>query len=78
MNGKPPVNVQDPFFHSLRHEDVVVEVLLINGESRVGRLKRFDKFAIVLEVSGIEEMVYKHAIASIRPDRPAAPAPPAP
>jgi len=77
MIVKPPVNVQDPFFHSLRHEDATVEVLLINGESRVGRLKRFDKFAVVLEVSGVEEMVYKHAIASIRADRPA-PAPPAP
>jgi len=73
MNGKPPVNVQDPFFHSLRHEEVAVEVLLVNGESRVGRLKRFDKFAVVLEVSGVEEMLYKHAIASIRARGPAAP-----
>jgi len=33
----------------------------------------------VLEISGIEEMIYKHAIASIRAERPVAPsAPPGP
>jgi RNA chaperone Hfq len=32
----------------------------------MGRLRRFDKFALVLEVDGREEMIYKHAIASIR------------
>jgi RNA chaperone Hfq len=32
----------------------------------MGRLRRFDKFALVLEVDGHEEMIYKHAIASIR------------
>lgn len=78
MNGKPPVNVQDSFFYALRHDEVPVEVRLVNGESRVGRLKRFDKFAVVLEIAGVEEMVYKHAIASIRADRSAAPPPPAP
>ena len=68
--NKPPINVQDSFFYSLRHEEVPVEVRLVNGESRIGRLRRFDKFAVVVEVSGVEEMIYKHAIASIRAERP--------
>jgi len=77
--NKPPINVQDSFFYALRHEEIPVEVRLVNGESRIGRLRRFDKFAVVLEISGIEEMIYKHAIASIRAERPVAPsAPPAP
>ena len=78
--NKPPINVQDSFFYALRHEEIPVEVRLVNGESRIGRLRRFDKFAVVLEISGVEEMIYKHAIASIRAERPVAPssAPPAP
>ena len=77
--NKPPINVQDSFFYALRHEEIPVEVRLVNGESRIGRLRRFDKFAVVLEISGVEEMIYKHAIASIRAERPAAAsAPPAP
>lgn len=76
--NKPPINVQDSFFYALRHDEIAVEVRLVNGESRIGRLKRFDKFALILEVSGIEEMIYKHAIASIRTERPVhSPAPPA-
>jgi host factor-I protein len=78
--NKPPINVQDSFFYALRHEEIAVEVRLVNGESRIGRLKRFDKFAVILEISGVEEMIYKHAIASIRAERPLPhpPAPPAP
>jgi len=70
--NKPPINVQDSFFYALRHEEVPIEVRLVNGESRIGRLKRFDRFAVVVEISGIEEMIYKHAIASIRAERPVA------
>ncbi len=78
--NKAPINVQDSFFFSLRHEEIPIEVRLVNGETRIGRLKRFDKFAIVVEVSGVEEMIYKHAIASIRAERPVGhtPAPPTP
>ena len=78
--NRAPVNVQDAFFHSLRHDDSLVEVVLVSGGTRLGRLKRFDKFSLVLEVSGHEEMIYKHAIACIRaePHRPPPPAPPVP
>jgi host factor-I protein len=78
--NKEPINVQDSFFFALRHEEIPIEVRLVNGETRRGRLRRFDKFALVVEVAGVEEMIYKHAIASVRAERPAAhsPAPPAP
>ena len=56
--NKAPINVQDSFFYNLRKDNV--------PEERMGRLRRFDKFALVLEVDGREEMIYKHAIASIR------------
>ena len=64
--NKAPINVQDSFFYNLRKDNVVITVRLTSGEDRVGRLRRFDKFARVLELDGPEEMIYQHAIASIR------------
>lgn len=64
--NKAPINVQDSFFYNLRKDNTEITVRLTSGEERMGRLRRFDKFALVLEVHGHEEMIYKHAIASIR------------
>jgi RNA chaperone Hfq len=57
---KPPINVQDGFFYQLRKDNTIVEVTLLSGRTRVGRIRRFDKYAVV-----VEEMIYKHAIASV-------------
>ena len=65
MNVKPPINVQDGFFYQLRKDNTPVEVTLLSEKKRVGRIRRFDKYAVVLEVEGREEMIYKHAIASV-------------
>ena len=79
MIGKPPINVQDGFFYQLRKDNTLVEVVLLSERKRLGRIKRFDKYAVVLEVDGREEMIYKHAIASVSPAAarpvPAAPVP---
>jgi host factor-I protein len=78
--NKTPINVQDSFFYNLRKDNTEITVRLTSGEERMGRLRRFDKFALVLEVDGHEEMIYKHAIACIRAEahRPPLPAPPVP
>ena len=65
MINKPPINVQDGFFYQLRKENTLVDVVLLSERTRLGRIKRFDKYAVVLEVDGREEMIYKHAIASV-------------
>ncbi|MBK6405095.1 MAG: RNA chaperone Hfq [Holophagales bacterium] len=81
MINKPPINVQDGFFYQLRKENTLVDVVLLSERKRLGRIKRFDKYALVLDVDGREEMIYKHAIASVSPTpvaRPAAPAAPVP
>jgi host factor-I protein len=65
MISKPPINVQDGFFYQLRKDNTPVEVVLLSEKKRVGRIRRFDKYALVLEVDGREEMIYKHAIASV-------------
>jgi host factor-I protein len=75
MISKPPINVQDGFFYQLRKENTLVDIVLLSERKLLGRIKRFDKYALVLEVEGREEMIYKHAIASVSPAvvRPGAP-----
>ena len=65
MISKPPINVQDGFFYQLRKDNTIVEVTLLSERKRIGRIRRFDKYAVVLEVDGREEMIYKHAISSV-------------
>ena len=59
------INVQDPFFYQLRKEARQVHVYLVSGKRLSGVIRRFDRYAIVLENNRQEQLVYKHAIASI-------------
>ena len=63
--AKPSINIQDGFlFHSLR-SGTTIAVQLITGERLEGKLKRFDRFAIILDLRGLEIMIYKHGIVSV-------------
>jgi len=59
------INIQDGFlFQSLKEaRQMVFE--LITGQTLQGRLKRFDRFAVVVDTGGQEILVYKHAISTI-------------
>ncbi len=61
------INIQDPFFYQLRKDSRLVHVYLVSGKRLTGVLRRFDRYAIILENHGQEQLVYKHAIASIMP-----------
>lgn len=62
---KPTMNVQDGLFNTFRKERRLVFVYLINGKRLIGRIQRFDRYALVLASRGKEALVYKHAIASV-------------
>ncbi|MEO6324442.1 MAG: RNA chaperone Hfq [Thermoanaerobaculia bacterium] len=65
MIAKPPINVQDGFFYQLRKDNTPVEITLLSERKFIGRIRRFDKYAVVVDVDGREEMIYKHAISSV-------------
>ncbi len=65
-----PPNIQDVFLNHARREKASVHVRLMDGTEFEGRVKNFDKFAVIIEHSGADHMVFKHAIASIRSPRP--------
>ncbi|HXU31854.1 MAG TPA: RNA chaperone Hfq [Thermoanaerobaculia bacterium] len=51
-------------FQSLK-EGQTMSLELITGRQLLGRMRRFDRFAVVLETEGKEILIYKHAIATI-------------
>ncbi len=68
--GSSTINIQDSFFYQLRKDARPISVFLINGKRLTGILRRFDRYAVILESHGEEQLVYKHAIASIVPASP--------
>ena len=62
---KQPPNVQDSFLNHARRERLNVIVYLVNGTKLTGRIKNFDRFAIIMENNGVDQMIFKHAIATI-------------
>jgi host factor-I protein len=63
-------NIQDVFLNFARREKLAVHVRLMDGTEFEGRVKNFDRFAVIIEHTGADHMVFKHAIASIRSPRP--------
>ena len=63
-------NIQDVFLNFARREKLAVQIRLMDGSDFEGRVKNFDRFAVIIEHSGADHMVFKHAIASIRSSRP--------
>ena len=61
-------SLQDPFLNALRRENVSVSIYLINGIKLQGQIDSFDQFVILLKNS-VNQMVYKHAISTIAPER---------
>ncbi len=64
--SKHNINIQDGFLFQNLKEANKLSVHLTTGKELPGRIKRFDRFAIVLELDDqTEVLIYKHAIATI-------------
>ncbi len=62
-------NLQDPFLNVLRKEHVPVSIFLVNGIKLQGQIESFDQFVVVLR-NTVSQMIYKHAISTVVPQRP--------
>ena len=65
-------NIQDVFLNFVRRERLTVTVRMMDGQEIEGRIKNFDRFALVLDQNGVDQMIFKHAIAAIKTPRPVA------
>ncbi len=62
---KHNINIQDGYLFQSLKEGQTMYFELVTGGHLLGRLKRFDRFAVVIESEGKEVLIYKHAIATI-------------
>lgn len=67
--SKPQMNLQDGFLNQVRKDGVMVTITLLSGHQLRGLVRGFDNFTVVLEAEGRQDLVYKHAIATISPSR---------
>lgn len=67
--AKSQVNLQDLFLNQMRKEKIPVTMYLVNGARLTGTIKGFDNFVILMKHES-QQLVYKHAISTIIPDRP--------
>jgi len=63
--SKHPINVQDGFLFQQLKANAVLAVELLGGQRMEGQIKRFDRYAIVLQIEEKEVLIYKHAIATV-------------
>ncbi len=68
MQNNKTQNLQDTFLNQLRKEKVPVLMYLTNGVRLKGVIKGFDNFVILLKES-TQQLIYKHAISTIQPER---------
>lgn len=59
------VNIQSDFFNRARKDRVRVTIFLNNGKKLVGRIKAFDRFTLILDGGAGEQMIFKHAVATV-------------
>ncbi len=62
------INIQDSFLFGALKEEYEVAVALVTGKFFKGKVKRFDRYAVVFETPKERMLVYKHAIVSIVED----------
>jgi host factor-I protein len=63
-------NLQDIFLTHARRERLGVTLFLMNGFQMRGVVSGFDAYTVVLMTEGKQQIIYKHAISTIVPERP--------
>lgn len=58
-------SIQDTFLNQARKERAILTIYLISGVKLAGRIKGFDKYAILFETGNQEQLIYKHAISTV-------------
>ena len=62
-------NIQDAFLASARRTAVRVTLFLMNGYQLRGVITTFDPYVVVVNSDGKQQIIYKHAISTIAPER---------
>jgi host factor-I protein len=63
-------NLQDKILNQARIKQYPIKINLLNKNVITGKVDGFDKFIIILNKNGEQELIFKHAISSISPVNP--------
>ena len=63
-------NLQDIFLLRAKRDRLPVTMFLMNGFQMRGYITGFDAFTVILTSDGKQQVIYKHAISTIVPERP--------
>ena len=69
-SGKKPALLQEAFLGAVRRSEAPVTMFLVNGVMLQGEIAAFDLFCMLLQRDGLSQLVYKHAISTVQPERP--------
>ena len=58
-------NIQDAFLNHARRERWSVRIQMMDGRELEGSILQFDRFAVIVDHDGTDQMIFKHAIAAI-------------
>ena len=61
------INIQDEFLKKAKAEKVAVVVFLSNKVQLHGTISGYDRYVVLLEAAGKQQMIFKHAITTITP-----------
>src|SRR5437016_11449925 len=64
-SNKAAQNIQDSFLNTARKERASITIYLLSGVKLTGRIRSFDKYSVVLEANGQEQLIFKHAISTV-------------
>ncbi len=67
--NKNGLNLQDSFLNQVRKDKILVTIFLVNGFQIKGIVKGFDNFTVIVELDGRQQLVYKHAISTVSPNK---------
>jgi host factor-I protein len=65
MENKPAQNIQDTFLNTVRKDKTPITIYLVSGVKLTGKIRSFDKYSVVLEANGQEQLIFKHAISTV-------------
>jgi len=64
-----PGSLQDVFLYAVKDVQENVTMFLVNGVMLQGNVVAYDLFSLMLERDNMLQLVYKHAVSTIQPDK---------
>lgn len=63
------MNLQENLLNQMRKDKTMVTVFLTNGFQLKGLIRGFDNFIVLVETDDKQQIIYKHAISTIIPEK---------